>query len=287
MATMNYVDVFFDSNDGLRLYARDYPGPNTDSPVVLCLPGLTRNSKDFDGLASALCSSYRMICPDQRGRGRSAKDHQPARYRPDVYVNDMIHLLDVLAVPYVSVIGTSLGGMMGILLTASQPSRVKALVINDMGPVIDPVGIARIISYVGKSAPVKTWADAIAQTKSTNGVAFPNYADAQWAAMTRNLYVQEGTRPTLDYDPAIAQGFGAGTATPDLWPLFDAMPPLPLMVIRGELTDILSLDTLAEMQRRRPHMQVAHVPDVGHAPLLDEPAARSAIVNFLASTSTS
>ncbi|MFM7295278.1 MAG: alpha/beta fold hydrolase [Burkholderiales bacterium] len=284
---MNYVDVFFESNDGLRLYARDYSGPKPDSPVLLCLAGLTRSSKDFDGLATALCASYRVICPDQRGRGRSAKDHQPTRYRPDVYVSDMVRLLDVLAVPGVSVIGTSLGGMMGILLTVSQPGRVKTLIINDMGPVINPVGIARITSYVGKSAPVKTWADAIAQTKSTNGVAFPNYTDAQWAAMARNLYVQEGTTPVLDYDPAIAQGFGAGTATPDLWPLFDAMPPLPLMVIRGELTDILSLETLAEMQRRRPQMQVAHVAGVGHAPMLDEPAARAAIVNFLARAATS
>jgi pimeloyl-ACP methyl ester carboxylesterase len=151
-----------------------------------------------------------------------------------------------------------------------------------MGPVIDPVGIARIISYVGKSAPVLTWSDAVAQTRATNGVAFPNYSDAQWAAMTRTLYIQEGTAPVLDYDPAISQGFGAGTATPDLWPLFDAMPSLPLMVIRGDLTDILSLETLAEMQRRRPQMQAVHVPDVGHAPMLDEPLARSAIVSFLA-----
>ena len=284
---MNYVDVFFDSDDGLRLYARDYPGPRENCPVVLCLPGLTRNSKDFDGLASALSASHRVICPDQRGRGRSARDPQPSRYRPDVYVKDMLHLLDTLGVGAVTVIGTSLGGMMGILLTVSQPRRVHALVINDMGPVIDPVGIARIISYVGKSVPVLTWADAVSQTRATNGVAFPNYSDAQWGAMTRNLYIQVGTTPLLDYDPAISQGFSAGTATPDLWPLFDAMPSLPLMVIRGDLTDILSLETLAEMQRRRPQMQAVHVPDVGHAPMLDEPAARSAIVTFLARTAAS
>jgi pimeloyl-ACP methyl ester carboxylesterase len=199
----------------------------------------------------------------------------------------MLRLLDTLGVGAVTVIGTSLGGMMGILLTVSQPRRVHALVINDMGPVIDPVGIARIISYVGKSVPVLTWADAVSQTRATNGVAFPNYSDAQWGAMTRNLYTQVGTTPLLDYDPAISQGFSAGTATPDLWPLFDAMPPLPLMVIRGDLTDILSLETLAEMQRRRPQMQAVHVPDVGHAPMLDEPAARSAIVTFLAHTAAS
>jgi pimeloyl-ACP methyl ester carboxylesterase len=191
-----------------------------------------------------------------------------------------------LGLSEVNVIGTSLGGMMGILLMASYPARVKALVINDMGPVIDPVGIARIISYVGKSAPVLTWADAIAQTRATNGIAFPDYGDAQWAAMARNLYVQDGDKPVLDYDTAIAQGFGAGTATPDLWSLFDAMPPHPLMVIRGDLTDILSLDTLAEMQRRRPQLQAVHVPNVGHAPMLDEPEALQAIQAFLQRVAT-
>lgn len=279
---MNYADVFYRSDDGLTLYARDYQGPvDRAAPVVLCLPGLTRNSKDFDTLAATLSASYRVLCPDQRGRGLSARDPQPERYRPDVYVKDMVRLLDTLGIAEVCVIGTSLGGMMGILLMASYPARVKALVINDMGPVIDPVGIARIISYVGKSAPVQTWADAIAQTRVTNGVAFPAYGDEQWAAMARNLYVQDGNKPVLNYDTAIAQGFGAGTATPDLWPLFDAMPQHPLMVIRGDLTDILSLDTLAEMQRRRPQLEAVHVAGVGHAPMLDEPEALKGITAFL------
>jgi pimeloyl-ACP methyl ester carboxylesterase len=281
---MNYVDVFYESDDGLRLFARDYLGPK-GANAILCLPGLTRNSKDFDKLANDLSQHYRVICPDQRGRGRSARDPQPMRYRPDVYVNDMVRLLNTLELAQAAVIGTSLGGMMGILLTVLQPTRVKALIINDMGPVIDPVGIARIISYVGKSTPVNTWADAVAQTRLTNGIAFPSYTDDDWAAMTRNLYVQEEATPVLDYDAAIAQGFDSGTATPNLWPLFDAMPQLPLLVIRGELTDILSLETLAEMQRRRPDMQVAHISGVGHAPMLDEQAAKLAIVRFLASAS--
>lgn len=279
---MNYIDVFYTSDDGLRLYARDYPGPAASSPAVICLPGLTRNSKDFNELADKLRAHYRVICPDQRGRGRSQRDADAAHYQPMRYVQDMLNLLDVLGIEKLAVIGTSLGGMMGMVLLATQPQRITGLVINDMGPVIDPVGIARIISYVGKTAPTANWAEAIEQTAHTNGVAFPAFDHAAWAAMARKLYIQEGKCPVLDYDPAISQGMASGTATPDLWPLFDTMPPRPLLVIRGEITDILSAETLAEMQRRRPAMTTVTVPRVGHAPMLDEPEAVAAIFSFLA-----
>ncbi len=279
---MNYIDMYYQSDDGLRLYARDYPGPSKQAPAVICLPGLTRNSKDFNELADALSARYRVICPDNRGRGRSQRDTDPAHYQPMRYVQDMVTLLDTLGVPKVSVIGTSLGGMMGMVLLATHPERIDALVINDMGPVIDPAGVARIIGYVGKTAPAENWEQAVEQTCHINGVAFPDFTPAQWAAMARKLFVQEGRQPVLDYDPAISQGMSSGTATPDLWPLFDMMPPRPLLVIRGEITDILSLETLAEMQRRRPSMQTVSVPRVGHAPMLDEPVALQAIETFLA-----
>jgi pimeloyl-ACP methyl ester carboxylesterase len=279
---MNYIDVYYPSDDGLQLYARDYPGPLKESPAVLCLPGLTRNSKDFSELAEKLSAHYRVICPDQRGRGRSQRDGDAARYLPMRYVQDMVTLLDTLEVKTVSVIGTSLGGMMGMVLLATQAARIDALVVNDMGPAIDPAGVARIISYVGKTAPAENWEEATDQTAHTNGVAFPDFTQSNWAAMARKLYVQQGRRPVLDYDPAISQGMSSGTATPDLWPLFDMMPPRPLLVIRGEITDILSLETLAEMQRRRPTAQTVSVPRVGHAPMLDEPAAEQAILSFLA-----
>ncbi len=278
---MNYIDVFYTSDDGLRLYARDYPGPTASSPAVICLPGLTRNSKDFNELADKLRAHYRVICPDQRGRGRSQRDADAAHYQPMRYVQDMLNLLDVLGIEKLAVVGTSLGGMMGMVLLATQPQRISGLVINDMGPVIDPVGIARIISYVGKTAPAANWTEAIEQTAHTNGVAFPAFDQAAWAAMARKLYIQEGKCPVLDYDPAISQGMASGTATPDLWPLFDTMPPRPLLVIRGEITDILSEETLAEMQRRRPAMTTVTVPRVGHAPMLDEPEAVGAILAFL------
>jgi len=278
---MKFIDVFYQSDDGLRLYARDYPGPRSDSPVLLCLPGLTRNSKDFNVLAERLRCHYRVICPDQRGRGRSQRDIDPTHYRPDRYVADMMTLLTTVGVDKVTVIGTSLGGMMGILLMVAHPARICALVINDMGPVIEPAGIARLVGYVGKMAPAENWGDAVAQTALVNSIAFPAFGRADWEVMARNLYVFEAGRPVLDYDSAISSGLGSGTATPDLWPLFDMLPPHPILVVRGEISDILSAATMAEMQRRRPDLQTVTVAGVGHAPMLDETEAIAAVENFL------
>ena len=213
---MRHADVFYHSTEGLRLYARDYFGPVETSPAILCLPGLTRNSKDFAALAEHLCKRFRVICPDQRGRGRSERDVEPLRYRPDVYVADMWTLCDVLRLPSVAIIGTSLGGLMAILMAAQAPERVDRIVTNDIGPEVDPKGIARIAGYVGKSAPVETWEQAARQTAQINAVAFPDYTDADWMAMATNTYIQEDAVPVLDYDPAIAHGLSSGSATPDL-----------------------------------------------------------------------
>ncbi|MBL0123938.1 MAG: alpha/beta hydrolase [Betaproteobacteria bacterium] len=278
---MNYVDVFYQSDDGLRLYARDYPGPARDAPVILCLPGLTRNSKDFAPLAEKLRTAYRVICPDQRGRGRSARDADPARYRPDRYVQDMRNLLDMLGITKVVVIGTSLGGLMAMIMMATDAGRIRAAVLNDVGPEVDPRGLARIAGYVGKSGPVRDWDAAAAQTAHTNGVAFPDYRVEDWQAMAREIYVQEGPTPVLDYDPAIALGVSNGTTAPNLWPLFELAGAKPLLVVRGETSDILSTETLAEMTRRLPHIITQNVSRRGHAPTLSEPEAWSAIDKFL------
>ncbi len=280
---MNYVDVFYQSDDGLRLYARDYGGPESGSPVVLCLPGLTRNSKDFAALADSLSVTYRVLCPDLRGRGRSARDPDPTRYRPDRYVADAITLLDALRIERVIVIGTSLGGMIAMRMMAVDPSRVAAVILNDVGPEVDPRGIARIAGYVGKTAAVNDWEAAAAQTAQTNGVAFPDYDQGDWIAMARMIYVEKGTMLVLDYDPAIAQGIPAGTVAANLWPLFDAMPPKPMLVLRGESSDILSVETLAEMVRRLPDVTAVSIANRGHAPTLNEADSRSAIEKFLSS----
>ncbi len=279
---MNYVDVFYRSDDGLRLYARDYPGPAKDSPVVLCLPGLTRNSKDFAALADELQKTHRVICPDQRGRGRSERDTDPTHYHPVRYVQDMLTLLDLLGIARVVVIGTSLGGLMAMFLMATAADRISAVVLNDVGPEVDARGLARIASYVGKTAPPRDWDAAAEQAAHINGVAFPDYQFKDWQAMAREVYVQEGTTPVLNYDPAIAQGFSSGTAAPNLWPLFEKIGSKPLLVIRGEISDILSADTVDKMAERLPQLVAKHVARRGHAPTLNEPEARSAIASFLA-----
>ncbi len=279
---MNHVDVFFRSEDNLRLYARDYPGPEADSPTILCLPGLTRNSKDFAELADELREHYRVICPDQRGRGRSERDPDATHYHPQQYVADMRMLLDLLGIARAIVIGTSLGGLMAIVMMAIDAKRIRAAVLNDVGPEVDPLGIERIASYVGKTMPVADWRTAAEQTAHINGVAFPEYDAHDWLDMAQRLFVQEGATPVLDYDPAIAQGVNSGTAAPNLWPLFDAVGATPILVIRGETSDILSAATLAEMMRRLPHIMVQLVPNRGHAPTLSEPTARMAISKFLA-----
>ncbi len=278
---MNYIDVFYESDDGLRLYARDYPGPTVDAPVILCMPGLTRNSKDFADLANELQQSRRVICPDQRGRGRSARDTDPTRYHPERYARDMGTLLDVLHIPRLVVIGTSLGGLMALLLMATEPQRIQAAVLNDIGPEIDPRGVARIATYVGKTAPANTWDEAARQTMLINGEALADFNDDNWHAMARDLYVQEGNAPMLDYDPAIAEGVNAGTAAPNLWPLFDSVGKRPMLVIRGQSSDILSMETLAEMSRRLPQLISLNIAGRGHAPTLNEPSARLAISKFL------
>ncbi|MGZ5200729.1 MAG: alpha/beta fold hydrolase [Telluria sp.] len=278
---MKYTDVFYTSDDGLRLYARDYAGPE-GAPSVLCLPGLTRNSKDFAALAEELSGTYRVVCPDQRGRGRSARDPQPERYRPERYVLDMLRLLDVLRIDTVSLVGTSLGGLMSILLMAQAPGRIRAAVLNDVGPEIDPRGIARISAYVGKLAPVATWEEAVARSAQINGPAFPHYSAADWQAMARSTYVMVDGVPVSDYDPAISQGVASGSAAPsNLWPLFERCARHPMLAIRGETSDILAASTLEQMQQRMARLQAVTIRGVGHAPMLDEPDARQAIRQFL------
>lgn len=170
---------------------------------------------------------------------------------------------------------------MAMIMLAAEPLRIRALVINDVGPEVDPRGLARIASYVGKTAPVRDWDAAAEQTAHVNGIAFPNYRPEDWHAMARDIYVQHGTTPVLDYDPAIALGVSNGTSAPNLWPLFEMIGTKPMLVIRGETSDILSAETLAEMVRRLPHLVSQNVAERGHAPTLGEPEARAAIVKFL------
>jgi pimeloyl-ACP methyl ester carboxylesterase len=268
----------------LNLSARDYAGTG---PALLLMHGLTRNAADFEPLAAALVGSYRLIVPDQHGRGQSEWDLDPTNYRSDIYAADMFALLDSLALAQVMMIGTSMGGLIAMVMNALRPQAVRAVVLNDIGPVLDPAGLARIQGYVGPSAPAKSWAEAAERSRAINAAAFPDFGPADWMAFARRACVEEpdGTI-AFAYDPAIALSAGGAdpaTVPPDLWPLWELLAGKPVLVIRGALSDLLAADTVAEMRRRHPGPFTAiEVPRVGHAPVLDEPAALAAIRRFLA-----
>lgn len=282
----DYRDHWYDSDYGLRLYARDYAGPADSARLpALCMHGLSRNSRDFAELARHLSRERRVIVAEQRGRGSSAWDPDPSHYTPQTYVGDMFRLLEGLGVEQAVLIGTSMGGLMAFLMASMQPSRFPGLVINDIGPEIDPVGLARIQSYVGKTPAIRSWDDAVAHTREINEAAFPDYTDAEWLAFARNLYVEQDGIPVLAYDPAISEPMadpeGAGAVPPDLWPLFDAIRAAPMLVLRGELSDILSAECLARMHALKHDLVSVIVPRTGHAPMLTEPVALEAIDAFL------
>ena len=281
-------DIFCTSHDGpLRLFGRRY-GPPDARRTVLCLHGLTRNSLDFDALARRLAAAGdQVLAFDQRGRGRSQWDPQAAHYLVDVYARDMLAALDQIGVERAVLIGTSMGGLMSMLMAAAAPQRVLGVVINDIGPEIDPRGLDRIRAYVGKRPPAASWAEAAKAVAENNAVAFPDYGEADWLAFARRVCTEgPDGRVSAAYDPAIALGLEPGEAAvapPDLWPLWEAMAPFPVLAIRGELSDLLSQGALERMAARHPGLQTAVVPARGHAPMLDEPVALDAIDRFLAS----
>ncbi len=283
----DYRDLWYQSPDGLRLYTRDYPcsAGEAGARTVLCMHGLSRNSVDFDGLATHLRDSCRVLAVDQRGRGRSEYDPVPDHYIPATYVADMFTLLDRLALDEVVLVGTSMGGLMSLLMAALQPERIRGIVINDIGPEVDPRGIARIQSYVGRDVPVTSWAEATARAREIAGIAYPDFNDEEWLDLARGIFREEDGRFRLDYDPAIALPMsrdGAAAVPPDLWRVFETVSAVPMLLVRGELSDILSRDCVAAMRARKPDLGVVEIPRRGHAPTLNEPAARKAIDRFLA-----
>lgn len=269
----------------LDLAARDYSVAGPQAPVLLLMHGLTRNGADFEPLAAHLAGDYRLVVPDQRGRGLSDADPDPAQYRPDVYVQDTLALLDGLGIARAGLVGTSMGGLIAMVMHALRPGLAQGMILNDVGPELDPAGVARIQGYVGPSGPMAGWAEAAARCRAINASAFPDYGSADWEAFARRT-CRENADGTVSfaYDPAISEsmaGDAPQTVPPDLWPLWDMLHAVPMLVVRGALSDILSAETERAMAHRHsgPYASVA-VPRVGHAPMLDEPAALAAIRAF-------
>lgn len=279
-----FTEETFVSDDGLTLYYRDYPARDGAHAPVLCLTGLTRNCRDYEDLAPRIARHHRVICPDPRGRGRSDYDPNVQNYHPGAYVRDTFKLMDLLGLEKVIIVGTSMGGLMAMIMSAMAPERIAGAVFNDVGPEVSEEGLERIKSYVGVPTVAADWDEAAAAVRAFAGPLYPDFDADDWLRFARRIFREGGAgRIVPDYDLRIAEGLAAGSAVPaDLWPLFDAVSRRPLLVIRGAHSDILSAETLAKMQARNPAMQAAIVPDRGHAPTLDEPEAVTAIDSFLA-----
>jgi pimeloyl-ACP methyl ester carboxylesterase len=277
-----FEDRFMVVRDGLKLHYRDYPG-DTSRPPILCLHGLSRNSRDFAEFAERYSPSLRVLALDFRGRGASDYDPLPMRYTPLTYAADVIELLDQLGIQQAVFVGTSLGGLVTMAIAATAPHRIAAAILNDVGPDIDPSGIDRILSYVGKDVRFESWdaaADAIA---AAYGASFDRYTHEDWVKMAKRNCREEDGEIRFDYDMAIAEPFKTAGPAPnvDLWPLFEALGRKPLLVVRGERSDLLTAETAAKMQRVAPDMNLVIVRGVGHAPELNEPEAVAAIDAFL------
>jgi pimeloyl-ACP methyl ester carboxylesterase len=254
---------------------------------VICLHGLTRNSADFDALAPWIAATgRRVLSPDMRGRGRSAYDPRPMNYNPATYAADVLGLMDAAGIARAVIVGTSMGGIIAMVMASLRPVAVAAVALNDVGPTLNPEGLARIGAYTGKTGVVGDWGEAAKVAAAINGAAFPGFGPADWDAFARRLFEpapQGGLRPA--YDPEIAapiRAAGAGALAPDITPLFLAMATgRPILLVRGAISDLLDEPRAARMKALAPHMAYAEIPNVGHAPTLDEPAARAAVAAFL------
>lgn len=273
--------------DGLTLYGREWGGPSMPGLPLLCLPGLTRNADDFDAIAGTLSAGptpRRVICFDFRGRGRSG--HGPVEsYNPAIEADDTALGLAALGIARTAVLGTSRGGLVAMVLAMTRPDLLGAVILNDIGPVIEPAGLARIASYVGV-APPADWAAAPEMLKASQAAMFPALDTAGWMRFARQVFADADGRPVLAYDPALAEAFKAydpANPPPPFWAGFEALSSVPTMVVHGALSDILSQTSVAEMVTRHPGLVVHTVADEGHAPLLWDAASQTAIANFLAS----
>lgn len=282
----SFADCYVAAPDGLRLYYRDYGGRRAPGTPVVCIPGLTRNSRDFAPIAAHLARTRRVIAVDLRGRGRSQYDSNPANYSVPVELNDVLALMAAAGVPQAVILGTSRGGIIAMAMAAARPDAIRAAILNDIGPELSRPGLERIMGYVGRTPALADWDAAVAALKAIAGDAFA-LDETQWLAHARAIFREENGRPVPDYDAAIGDALReavrtAGAAPPDQWPLFEALKDKPTLVLRGANSDLLSAETLARMRAAKPDLATVEVAGRGHAPLLDEPESIDAIDRFLA-----
>jgi pimeloyl-ACP methyl ester carboxylesterase len=250
---------------------------------AICIPGLTRNAADFEDLAPKIAGTGRnVIVVNLRGRGLSDYDSNYLNYQPLTYRDDVLRALDQLEIEKAVFVGTSLGGLVTILTNEAAPERVKAAIINDIGPELAPEGIERIAGYVGKNTgPAATIEEAAGRIKAINEVAFPDAVDADWIKFACRTFRLTEAGWVLDYDPKIASALAEVGPAPDTWPAFESFKGKPLLIVRGEISDLLTPPIIEKMRAVNSDFDYAEVPGIGHAPMLTEPAAWTAIEAFL------
>ena len=280
-----FEDVFYSAPDGLRLHARLYGRATQDRASVVCLPGLTRNCRDFHPLASILAAERQVVAFDYRGRGLSSYDSDWKNYQLPIETADVLAGLVALGIENAVFIGTSRGGLIIHLIAVSRPGLLRAVVLNDIGPVLDGEGLAHIRAYLERAPRPSSVADAAAIQRAIHGSAFPALGEADWQRMVGALYREENGAVVADYDPQLLntlKGMDLNRPLPELWPQFEAMRNVPLLVIRGENSKLLSAATLAEMARRHPDCRTVTVEGQGHAPLLETGMLPNRIRDFIA-----
>lgn len=272
----------FRTSDGLNLHFED----SGAGQPLLCLPGLTRNTRDFDFLAPHM-TSHRLIAMDYRGRGQSDFAEDFHSYTVMREAQDVVDLLDHLDLGAVTILGTSRGGLIAMALAAGHPDRVAGVILNDVGPEVAGGGIARIMDYVGRPPTARTLEAAAEAMQAALGPQFPGVSPDRWRRLASAQYAETGEGLALRYDPRLRDALLAQAEAgpvPDLWPLFDALAGRPLGALRGANSDILSPETLARMQARNPALLAVTVPDRGHVPFLDEPESLTLIHRILKDT---
>ncbi len=276
-----FIEKTYTAQDGLSLYYRDYGKTSSAKTPILCLSGLTRNSMDFHRVAQRLSIERRVLCPDYRGRGHSDYDLNPYNYIPSTYLNDLRHLLTLCGVHQVIIIGTSLGGLIAMAMALAIPSSIKGVVLNDIGPEIATTGRERILKYIGTDSAPTSWDAAVDELKSL----FPNLSlttDQEWLEATQATYRLDDTGVLHpNWDIRLVKPLLQAAALPNLWPIFHALDHVPVLGIRGALSDLLMPETFERMGTTHPEFTSVVIPNSGHVPSLWEPESEAAIDTFI------
>ena len=291
-STPVFEAIDFTARDGLRLQGRRYRARTSASRcrrAALCLPGLTRNGRDFHDLARHLAHEVEtprdVYTLDYRGRGASDFDPDWRNYAIPIEMLDVLDFLVVIGEHDTALVGTSRGGLIALVMAAAQPSAIGALVLNDIGPVIEQQGLARIASYVGRAPLPKTWPDAAKLVRELFEKQFTRVPETDWEPIARQLFNEANGRPAPGYDAKLSRAMSVlDGPIPALWPQFEAVKRVPLLIVRGENSDLLSQTTVDEMRRRHARSEAFVVPGEGHAPLLRDRPTQKAIAAFLAKT---